>query len=111
MMDCTREQANTDRLSELRCALHEIDKNLLTLFSERQYLVQEVALFKAQRGLELVHPDVEQRKIDDLVHQSDDEMIKRWGEEFLRVVMQLSKSEQSRVIHDMIDYRNEDCTE
>ena len=89
----------TEGLEEYRKQINELDSQLLELFTKRMEVCYRIAEYKQANGLQVFHPDREQRVIDRARGMVGDEM-KNSAEVLFTTIMDVSKCYQCRLFFD-----------
>lgn len=87
-----------DKLSEARKTINEIDSEMAKLFCKRMEAVKLVAQHKAEHGLPVFDREREEALIKKNEELIKDETIREYYINFLRKVMDISKSYQTRLL-------------
>ena len=84
-------------LNELRGRIDEMDSQLTALFLQRMEIVEQVARYKLERGMQVLQPEREQAVIDRAAARAPEAMQGYTGD-FFRAVMAVSRAMQQEII-------------
>lgn len=84
-------------LNELRRQIDAVDSQLTELFVQRMEIVEQVARYKLERGMQVLQPDREQVVIDRAAARAPAAMQEYTGD-FFRAVMAISRAMQQEII-------------
>ena len=101
-------QNQTDRLSELRSRIDEIDGELLKLFLERMDISSAVADYKRSTGMAVLDPVREKQVLKDKTDRLFDKSKENEVYEFFSSIMSISRDRQNRELHRRNTRRIED---
>ena len=85
-------------LSDYRGQLDKIDKELLSLFTERMDIAAEIAAWKKENNMPVLDLRREKEKLHALEEQSAEEL-KEYTASLFSLIMELSRSRQNRLLH------------
>ncbi len=85
-------------LEESRKAIDKIDEELIKLFEQRMEVVVDVAKYKKENNLPILHPDREKEVIQKNVDRLKDEQLKKYGERLITKLMEVSREYQKEKI-------------
>ena len=85
-------------IKELRKNIDIIDKEMANLFEKRMEVAQEIALYKKEHGLPITDKNRENEVIKKNVNYINDENIKSYYVNFMKLVMEESKRYQSYIL-------------
>ena len=83
-------------LNELRGRIDEVDSQLTALFLQRMEIVEQVARYKLERGMQVLQPDREQAVIDRAAARAPEAMQGYTGD-FFRAVMAVSPAMEGEI--------------
>ena len=84
-------------LKEYRQKLDVIDREILSLFTERMKVVSQIGAYKKEQGLPVLDPGREQEKLDSIASQSTEELT-AYTKALFALIMELSRASQNRLI-------------
>ena len=84
-------------LDSLRRQIDEIDGEMLELFLRRMKICREIARYKIENNLPVLHPEREREIIEEVRQKSGTEFA-AYGEEFFRGVLSLSRRIQDEAM-------------
>ena len=82
---------------ELRSEIDKIDNELINLFSARMRVAGDIALYKAQNALPVLDAEREQRKLDEILEKTDEDLREYMSALYSRI-FELSRAYQERQI-------------
>lgn len=92
-------------LKELRCQIDDIDKEILTLFSKRMQLCEDVARYKKENNLPIFQNDREAEVIRKIRERSSEHLADS-SEALFSSIMDISKCLQQQKIFGSGEYKN-----
>jgi 3-deoxy-7-phosphoheptulonate synthase/chorismate mutase len=108
--DVFRQPVRTDRLSDLREQIDEINLQILNLLSRRGALVQEIGKVHAEAGSQFYHPDREEEMLSYLVEANGgpypDETVIGLFKEIFKASLDLQKEQQRETL--MVSRKSKD---
>ena len=93
--------AEQTKLEEIRQEIQETDRQIAVLFEQRMHLAEGVIRNKMEKGLPVLDPEREARLLQANLAYVQDPVLKEYYVLFLKHLMGLSKSYQSRLMKDM----------
>ena len=80
---------------ELRSEIDKIDNELINLFSARMRVAGDIARYKAQNALPVLDAGREQRKLDEILEKTDEDLREYMSALYSRI-FELSRAYQER---------------
>lgn len=87
-----------NKLEDLRCSIDKIDEKLIKLFEERMNVVLDVAKYKKENNIPVLNSKREQQVLDKIGRCLNDPKYKKFAEEFMKSIMNISKDMESSFI-------------
>lgn len=86
-------------LDSIRQNIDKIDKEIIKLFQERMKCVKDVIEYKITQNIPILNANREQEVIAQNIKYIEDESIQKYGEAFLKSMMQISRGYQSEILN------------
>ena len=86
-------------LNSLRDEIYKIDEQLVKLFVQRMETVKNVAQYKIEQDLPVLHPERELKVIEKAKSRAPEEM-KTYVEDFFNATMAISRAMQEKLIEE-----------
>lgn len=87
-------------LEQCRREIDEIDCELMQLFEHRMHIVHDVVCYKKEHGLAIFQSKREEEVLDKNLNYLEDNQLKKYAEEFLIHLMNISKDYQEDILKD-----------